>query len=134
MNRIPILLTALVLAACSARIGPVNINRDTGTRRWQVDDIFLADDIRVMDVQEEVKDEVLFVNVLLKNGRQTPIGCKIRVLFYDAGGVQLDDPWGWRQISLESRQEEWFRFMAPRRSEEISRMKMMVRGINRPGL
>lgn len=126
-------LALMALAACSARINSVTINRETGTRRWQVDNVFLASDIRVMDVQEEVKDEVLFVNVLLRNGWHMPIGGKVKVLFYDEGGVQLDDPWGWRQINLESRQEEWFRFMAPKKSEEISRMKIMIRGINKPG-
>lgn len=126
-------LAILMLAACSARINSVTINRETGTRRWQVDNIFLANDIRVMDVQEEVKDGVLFVNVLLKNGWHMPIGGKLKVLFYDDGGVQLDDPWGWRQVNLESRQEEWFRFMAPKPSEQVERMKIMIRGINKPG-
>jgi hypothetical protein len=127
------LLGLAVLTGCSARINSVTINRDSGTRRWQVDNIFLSNDIRVMDVKEEVKDDVLFVNVLLKNGWHMPIGGKIKVLFYGTSGVQLDDPWGWRQINLESRQEEWFRFMAPKKSDQISQLKIMIRGINKPG-
>ncbi len=127
------LVGLMLLGACSARINSVIIERDSGARRWDVDNIFLSSDIRILDVKEELKDGVLFVNVLLKNGWGMPIGGKIKVLFYDTGGVQLDDAWGWRQINLESLQEEWFRFMAPKLADEISRMKIMIRGINKPG-
>ena len=38
-----------------------------------------------------------------------PIGGKLKVQFYDTNGYQLDDPWGWKQIMLESLQEQWFK-------------------------
>lgn len=116
---------------CSARINSVMIDRDAGTERWDIDNIFLSSDIRILDIKEEVKDEVLFVNILIKNGWGMRIGGKLKVQFYGTNGVQLDDPWGWHQINLESLQEEWFRFMAPRKADQIGRMKIMVRGINK---
>lgn len=122
---------AVLLLGCSARINSVVINRHNDTKRWDIDNIFLSKDIEIRDVKEDVKDGMLFVNILVKNGWAMPIGGKLKVLFYDQNGVQLDDPWGWHQINLESSQEEWFKFMAPKKAEEISKMKIMVRGINR---
>ena len=55
-----IALVGLVLAgACSSRINSVTIERDSGARRWDVDNIFLSSDIRIMDVKEELKDLLL---------------------------------------------------------------------------
>jgi hypothetical protein len=118
-------------AGCYARINSVIINRNTQTRAWDVDNILLAHDIRVLDVKEEVKDDMLYVNVLIKNGWGAPLGGKLKVLFFDQNGVQLDDPWGWRQLMLESYQEQWFKFIAPAKEDDISRLKIMVRGINK---
>lgn len=124
-------LAFVVLAGCSARINSVIINRETGSRRWDIDNAFLANDIKVLEVKEEEKEGGLFVSVLVRNGWAMRIGGMMKVQFYDKAGVQLDDPWGWRQINLESSQEEWFKFMAPRPADQISKMKIMVRGINK---
>jgi hypothetical protein len=125
------LLALAVLAGCSARINSVIINRDAGTRRWDIDNAFLSNDLKILDIKEEVKDGMLYVNVQVKNGWAMPIGGLMKVQFYGTNGVQLDDPWGWHEIMMEASQDEWFRFIAPRPEEEIGRMKIMVRGINR---
>jgi uncharacterized protein YcfL len=121
----------VTLGACSARINSVIINRETGTRRFVVDNIFLAGDIRVLDVKEEEKEGALFVSVLVKNGWQMPIAGKMKVLFYDLNGVQYDDPWGWQPVMLESNQDQWLKFIAPKRPELVSKIKIMVRGIQK---
>ncbi len=121
----------LALAGCSARVNSVIISRETGTRRWDIDNPFLAQDIKILDIKEEEKNGALFVNVLVRNGWPMRIGGMMKVQFYDQNGVQLDDPWGWHQLNLESSQEEWFKFMAPRPAEQITKMKIMVRGINK---
>ncbi len=132
MNRLPVyLLILIMLLACSSTINSLWINRETDTRRWVVNNPLLASDIRVLDVKEEESDGALIVNVLLKNGWRMPIGGKVKMLFYDKNGVQIDDPWGWHQIMLESNQEQWVKFIAPKPAAEISRMKLMIRGINR---
>jgi len=132
MNRLPVyLLILIMLLACSSTINSLWINRETDTRRWVVNNPLLASDIRVLDVKEEESDGALIVNVLLKNGWRMPIGGKVKMLFYDKNGVQVDDPWGWHQIMLESNQEQWVKFIAPKPAAEISRMKLMIRGINR---
>lgn len=121
----------LLVFACSTTINSLWINRDTQSRRWVINNPVLASDIRVLDVKEEESDGVLIVNVLLKNGWHMPIGGKVKMLFYDENGVQLDDPWGWHQLNLESNQEQWVKFVAPKPALEISKMKLMIRGINR---
>ncbi len=121
----------LLFIACSATINSLWINRENETRRWVINNPVLASDIRVLDVKEEESNGALIVNVLLKNGWHMPIGGKVKMLFYDQQGVQLDDPWGWHQVNLESNQEQWVKFIAPRPSDQIFRMKLMIRGINR---
>jgi len=125
------ILIGASLLGCSARINSVIIDREAGTRRWDIDNIFLANDIKVVDIKEEEKNGALFVNVLIRNGWAMRIGGLLKVQFYDNSGIQLDDPWGWHQINLESSQEEWFRFIAPRAADQIGRMKIMTRGINK---
>lgn len=135
MNRANSLLTALaaavVLSMCAQTINSLWINRETKTRRWVINNPVLAGDIRVLDVKEEESDGALLVSVLLKNGWHMPIGAKVKMLFYNENGVQFDDPWGWHQVMLESNQEQWVKFVAPAPASRISRLKLMVRGINR---
>lgn len=121
----------LLVFACSTTINSLWINRETQSRRWVINNPVLASDIRVLNVKEEESDGALIVNVLLKNGWHMPIGGKVKMLFYDENGGQLDDPWGWHQINLESNQEQWVKFVAPKPAPEISKMKLMIRGINR---
>ncbi|MEO0068353.1 MAG: DUF1425 domain-containing protein [candidate division WOR-3 bacterium] len=121
----------LLFIGCAATVNSLWINRENGTRRWVINNPVLASDIRVLNVKEEESDGALIVSVLLKNGWHMPIGGKVKMLFYDQNGVQLEDPWGWHQVNLESNQEQWVKFIAPRPSDEISRMKLMIRGINR---
>ncbi len=132
MKRLPVCLISLILLlACSTTINSLWINRETASRRWVINNPVLASDIRVLDVKEEESDGALIVNVLLKNGWHMPIGGKVKMLFYDNNGVQIDDPWGWHQVLLESNQEQWVKFIAPKPADQISRMKLMLRGINR---
>jgi len=119
----------LVFVACSSLINSVIVDRDTGSKSWKVDNLFLSNDIRIKDIKEEVKDNMLFVNVLIHNGWHTPISGKVKALFYDKNGVQFDDQWGWQPIQLESNQDEWFKFIAPRGSDQVERIKIMTRGI-----
>jgi uncharacterized protein YcfL len=119
----------LVLAACSSLINSVTVDRDTGTRHWKLDNLWLAGDIQVKDIKEEAKDNMLFVNVMIHNGWRTPISGKVKLLFFDKNGVQFDDQWGWQPIQLESNQDEWFKFIAPRASDQVERIKIMTRGI-----
>ncbi len=121
----------MLILACSTTINSLWINRETESRRWVINNPVLASDIRVLDVKEEESGGALIVNVLLKNGWHMPIGGKVKMLFYDQNGVQLDDPWGWHQINLESNQEQWVKFVAPKPADQISKMKLMIRGINR---
>lgn len=124
-------VAVLLLVACSTTINSLWINRETESRRWVINNPVLASDIRVLDVKEEENDGALIVNVLLKNGWHMPIGGKVKMLFYDRNGVQIDDPWGWHQVMLESNQEQWVKFIAPKPADQISKMKLMIRGINR---
>ncbi len=124
-------VAVLLLVACSTTINSLWINRETESRRWVINNPVLASDIRVLDVKEEENDGALIVNVLLKNGWHMPIGGKVKMLFYDQNGVQIDDPWGWHQVMLESNQEQWVKFIAPKPADQISKMKLMIRGINR---
>ena len=125
-------VSLVYLVGCPrATINYAIINRISGETRWQIDNPFLAHDIEIKDVKEVIKDDVLFVNILLKNGWYRPISVKIKVEFYDLNGIQIDNPWGWHQLLLESHQEEWFKFIAPKTEEQITKIKVMIRGIGK---
>jgi len=130
-----IIVFNVVLLCClncpRATINYALINRESGMTEWQIDNPLLAHDIVIKDVKETVKDNLLFVNILIENGWYRPINGKIKVAFYDASGVQLDNPWGWHPLLLESHQEEWFKFIAPKAEDHVTKIKVMVRGIGK---
>jgi hypothetical protein len=126
-----IVLIIAVLVGClpKATINSLVISRDVGSREWHIDNPILAQDLEILDVKEVQEGDLLYVNVLLQNTLYRPKSAKVKVEFYDRDGVQLENPWGWRPIILESHQEEWYRFMAPKSAKEISAIKIMVRGV-----
>lgn len=122
----------LYLCNCPrATINYVMINRESGETKWQIDNPLLARDIVIKDVKEITKNNILYVNILIKNGWYRPISGKIKVEFYDQSGIQLDNPWGWHPLLLESNQEEWFKFIAPKTEDQIMKIKVMIRGIGK---
>ncbi|MCK4307348.1 DUF1425 domain-containing protein [candidate division WOR-3 bacterium] len=124
----------ILVLCCSSTINSLFVHRDMGTHEWQIDNPFLAKDIKVLGVKEVKEGSLLYVNVLLKNSWYKPITGKVKVEFYDRNGVQLENPWGWHPITLESHQEEWFKFMAPKIEKEISKIKIMIRGIGKASM
>jgi len=136
MERIKILLnlaislSLLSLINCPrSTINYVMIYRNTNKAQWQIDNVLLAKDIQIKDVKEVIKNNILYVNILLKNGWYRPISGKIKVEFYDENGIQLENPWGWHPLLLESHQEEWFKFIAPQTAKSITKIKVMIQGI-----
>lgn len=107
----------------------VTVNRITGSTEWSIDSPMLSKGIEILDIREKQEEEVLYVMILLKNGWYRPISGKLKLEYFDEDGIQIENPWGWHPINLESNQEEWFKFMAPRVSGNISEIKIMVRGI-----
>jgi len=112
---------------CAHTINYVRIYR-TGEMQWQIDNPFLARDLKIEEVKEIQKGDLLYIAVRLHNTWFRPISGKIKAEFYDENGVQLENPWGWHPIILEAHQDEWIEFMAPRVSSKISSVKIMVRG------
>lgn len=121
-------INLLLLINCPrATINYALIYRKTGEVQWQIDNFFLAKDIQIKDVNELIKDNILYINILIKNSWYRPISGKIKVEFYDVNGIQLDNPWGWHPLLLESHQEEWFKFIAPKTENQITKVKVMIR-------
>lgn len=110
-------------------INSVVIHRGSGTEEWLIDNPFLTRDIKILEIKETKEGNLLFINVLIKNTWYRPIHAKIKVEFYDRKGIQIENPWGWHPLILETHQEEWFKFMAPLPEKEIGKIKIMLRGI-----
>ena len=123
--------SVLVISCGRATINYALIKRTTGETLWQIDNPFLAHDIEIKDGKETVKNDVLFVNILLKNNWYRPISGKVKVEFYDQDDIEVDNPWGWHPILLESHQEEWLTFIAPKTEQQITKIKIMIRGIGK---
>mgnify|MGYP000207820528 CR=1 FL=1 len=118
----------LILGGCAHTINYVRIYRGSGVQ-WQIDNPFLAKDLKIEEVKEIQKGELLYIAVRLRNTWFRPISGKIKAEFYDENGIQLENPWGWHPILLEANQDEWIEFMAPRVASKISSVKIMIRGI-----
>jgi len=118
-----------VLNCAQATINSVVISKVKGGSTWEIDNPLLANDIEIRDVKQVITNGNLFINILLKNSWYHPISGKIKLEFFGTNGVQFDDPWGWHTLLLESHQEEWFKFIAPRKGNQITKIKVMVRGI-----
>jgi hypothetical protein len=124
-----LVLIALVGCLPKDTINTLTLYRHTGEREWQIDNPQGAWDVRVLDVREIQEGDILYVNLLIENSWHRPKHTKVKVEFFDRRGIQLDNPWGWRPVVMEAHQQEWFKFMAPKAEEEISKIKVMLRGI-----
>jgi uncharacterized protein YcfL len=125
-----------ILATSCAKhtINSLMIDRDADTQEWHIDNRLLAHEIKLLQVKEIKEGDLLYVNVQLENTWRRPITGKIKVEFYDEHGVQMDNPWGWRPITLEAHQKPWFKFMAPKTEDKISKIRIMTRGIGKASM
>lgn len=69
--------------------------------------------VRIEKSDGAVVDGLLTANILLVNRTHLRRQIEWKVLFFDSEGHSLEDPYGWRPLSLEPHGREWIRAKSP---------------------
>jgi uncharacterized protein YcfL len=125
-----ILLALFFAASCAlSGINSVSINRESGQASWRINNVILQSSIEIKDIKFKGDGEILRLYVLLSNKKNSTIGTEIKVEFYDKDGFPYDNPWGWQPIMLEPKQDEWIKFVAPKKEDQIIKIKVMLQKV-----
>jgi uncharacterized protein YcfL len=79
----------------------------------KVGDAFLNDQITVAEILLDKNSNPPKTKVRLKNDVWYELVLEVKMDFYDESGVKLDNPWGWKPVTLEKGLDEWVVFTAP---------------------
>jgi len=129
LSRIVILISLLIIivfTSCQATMNTFSFSKNIDNGQWSIDNPILSLGLDVEDYKVEVNNENLIVNVMLRNKIYKPVVARIKVDFYDKQGVQLENPWGWKRIIVESHQSEWFKFIASKKATEVEFIKIKI--------
>jgi uncharacterized protein YcfL len=102
----------LLLSSC-ASVNKMTVDADSNRQiGLQVGDVFLNESVKIKDlVVERNSAGNMIVNVLFKNQLYSKLNLQVKVEFYDADGVIIDDPWGYKPLVIEGVQEKWIKFV-----------------------
>jgi len=120
-----LIICIFLILSCSKinRITKINSNPYT-----QIGDLFLDWQIEVQDIKIiESKNGKVF-NIKIDNSVWFDMSIELKLDFYDSQGVQIDNPWGWRPITIEAAQFEWVKFIAPNKNVENFKLYMKKAG------
>ena len=123
--------TIMLLASLSILISCSNINTITKKNDYTyttVGDIFLNDQIRVEDIQIVETENSKSINVMMKNLMWFDINLEVKMDFYDQNNIKVDNPWGWKPLTIEQGQSEWIKFTSPNKMTENFRLYMRKAG------
>lgn len=91
----------------------------------EIGDLFLNDQIKVDDIKVVETENGKSWNVSIKNLMWFDINLEVKMDFYDADGIKVDNPWGWKPLTLEKAQGEWVKFTAPNKS--VRNFKLLIK-------
>lgn len=99
-----------LLTSCSG----INTISGQGSMSYtKVGDAFLNDQITVAEILLDKNSNPPKTKVRLKNDVWYELVLEVKMDFYDESGVKLDNPWGWKPVTLEKGLDEWVVFTAP---------------------
>ena len=120
-----IILLLVSIWSCS------NINTITNKNDYtytEIGDIFLNDQIRVENIKIIESENSKVCNVMIKNLMWFDMNIEVKMDFYDSDGIKLDNPWGWKPITLEKGQSDWFKFISPNKNTQNFKLYMKKAG------
>ena len=127
-----LVLASLLCVACSG-INTLSSRTNTvggssGFGYTQIGDVFLNDQVQVTDLFiDEARSPRVF-KVKLRNFVWFDIVMEVKMDFYDESGAKLDNPWGWKPLTLEGKQDDWVEFMAPNEHARHFKLYMQKAG------
>jgi uncharacterized protein YcfL len=105
------LLPLLILFYSCSGINTVNSSGSMTVTK--VGDFFLNDQVKVVDIKSSYNENASTISVKLQNLMWYEMELEVKMDFFDDEGIKLDNPWGWKPITLEEEQADWIKFIAP---------------------
>lgn len=107
----------VLLAFISWRCSNINTMTSRNAMTYtEVGDIFLDDQIKVEDIIITDIENSKMWNVMIKNLMWFDMNLECKMDFYDENGIKLDNPWGWKPLTVEKGQSDWIKFISPNKS------------------
>ncbi len=107
----------------------VNTISGNGSQAYtHVGDVFLNAQITVTDIRFEKASDPPRTKVHLMNNTGHELVIEVKMDFYDESGVKIDNPWGWKPLTLESNLDEWVEFTAPNKNAASYRLAIQYAG------
>jgi len=76
-------------------------------------ELSLKPQVGVLKTEDDIVNGLLQAKVILKNMVNWTVNCEVKVKFRDKDGFDLEDPWGWFPLTLESSELKTFTRIAP---------------------
>ena len=120
--KIIIMLALLSLVGCSG----INTFSNKGDMTYsEIGDYFLDDQIQLENLKIVDEGNARVWNINIKNLMYYEMVLEIKMDFFTSDGIKIDNPWGWKPLTLESSQSDWLKFIAP--NENIRNFKLYVK-------
>lgn len=117
MKRLGKALAAILVGAgflCFLGCGGINTITSEGSSTYtKIGDVFLDNQISVDDIQVDKSSSPKVYSVKIRDLMHFDMVLEVKMDFYDQTGVKLDNPWGWKPVTVEEKQDEWIKFTAP---------------------
>lgn len=76
-------------------------------------ELSLKPQVGVLKTDEDIVNGLLQAKVIFKNMVNWTVNCEVKVKFRDKDGFDLENPWGWFPLTLESSELKTFTRIAP---------------------
>lgn len=103
-----ILYTSCMFTATQVKRTPIELKHPVVYK-----ELSLKPQVGVLKTEEDVVNGLLQAKVIFKNMVNWTVNCEVKVKFRDKNGFDLDDPWGWFPLTLESSELKTFTRTAP---------------------
>ena len=129
----PIVGVVLALVVISGLYGcgsGINTVTSQGSSKYtRTGDVFLDDQIALEEIRIDDKVTPKTYNLRVRSKMWFNMVLEVKMDFYDESGVKMDNPWGWKPVTIEPKQDEWVKFTAP--SNAATDFKLYVKKAER---
>lgn len=115
------LIFGYLFVGCS---GINTVSNQNGYNSTKIGDIFLNDQIKVVDIKTLDSDNGRTFIVSLKNLMWFDMNIETKMDFYNDDGILLDNPWGWKPLTIEREQISQIKYIAPQKN--ITKFKLLM--------
>lgn len=115
----------IILGGCS---GINTVTSSNGMNYTKIGDPFLNEIVKVKNIKVTENKTSRIVNVQLQNLEFYEVHLEVKADFFDKNGIQIDNPWGYKPISIQGEQTAWVKFIAPSKKAKNFRLFVQFGG------